>query len=158
MAAIYGQSLEARDSSMEDTTSAESFHDQLYAQGERECILVIEVSHRVLGYGVIKAYSPRIGYRVACETSIYLDRTHTGAGLGSTLQQALIDECRRFGYHHVVAKIWASNEGSLRFHQRFGYELVGIQREVGYMAGQWRDIAILQLVLPEVAPYLPDRA
>lgn len=158
LASIYQQSLSARDSSMEDVTSPEAFRQMLRAQSSRECCLVIELDGLVRGYGVVKAYSPRIGYRVACETSIYLDRSFTGGGLGKQLQEALLGKCRELAYHHVVAKIWASNSGSIRFHQRLGFELVGVQKEVGFIGGQWRDVAILQLILNDVPPYQPDRA
>lgn len=156
LSAIYAQSLDARDSCMEITTSPEKFQSILHHQGPRECLLVVTRGSEIVGYGVVKAYSDRIGYRVACETSIYLDRGQAGKGYGSMLQQALIDRCREFEYHHVVAKIWASNSGSIRFHQRFGYEMVGVQKEVGHLAGEWKDVAILQLLLPEVAPHRPD--
>jgi phosphinothricin acetyltransferase len=158
MAEIYGQSLAARDSSMEAETSSAVFLAALDGQSPRECHLVVEVEGLPRGYGVVKSYSPRVGYRVACETSIYLDRANTGGGLGGLLQKALLERCRQYGYHHVVAKIWASNEGSLRFHQRFGFELVGVQKEIGFLAGEWRDVAILQLILSEVAPYCPGMA
>lgn len=156
LAEIYGQSLRARDSSMEITTSPEAFETLLKTQNQRECVLVLDDADLLLGYGLIKAYSDRIGYRVAAETSIYLRRDRTGSGHGSALQQALLDRCREFQYHHVVAKIWASNEGSLRFHYRFGYQLVGVQKEIGYLAGEWKDVAILQLILDEVPPYQPE--
>lgn len=156
ISAIYAQSLDARDSSMEITTSAQAFLKILQNQGPRECLLVLLEDERLLGYGVVKSYSDRIGYRVACETSIYLDRAHSGRGYGSQLQSALLERCREYEYHHVVAKIWAGNRGSLRFHERFGFELVGIQKEVGYLAGEWKDVAIMQLILNDVPPHRPE--
>lgn len=156
ISAIYAQSLEARDSSMEIDTSAQKFEVFLNSQGPRECLLVLCREEEILGYGVVKAYSDRVGYRVAGETSIYLRRELSGGGLGSTIQRALIQKCRELEYHHVCAKVWAANEGSVRFHQKFGYELVGIQKEIGYLGGEWKDIALMQLVLPEVPPHRPD--
>jgi phosphinothricin acetyltransferase len=57
--------------------------------------------------------------------------------------------CRRFGYHHIVAKILADNQTSINLHEKFGFALVGVQREVGRLAGRWRDVAIYQLILHE---------
>jgi phosphinothricin acetyltransferase len=141
---------------MEIETSPAKFEALLAGLGNRECFLVLCLDGSVEGYGVVKAYSDRIGYRVAAETSIYLRRSRAGEGLGARLQKALLEKCREFQYHHVVAKIWASNEASIRFHQRFGFELVGIQREIGYLAGAWMDVAILQLILSDVSPYRPE--
>jgi phosphinothricin acetyltransferase len=156
VAEIYQESLDRVDSSMEVSTSARDFEEQLAAFHQREVMLVLEMVDGLQGYGVVKQYSDRIGYRVACETSIYFRRTATGQGYGSALQQALMEKAREFQYHHIVAKIWTSNKGSLRFHERFGYRLVGVQREVGYLAGQWRDVSILQCILDDVPPYRPE--
>lgn len=158
LASIYQQSLDRKDCCMELTTSAQSFRDMMKGFHSREALLVIEDRGQVQGWGVVKRYSDRVGYRVACETSIYLRLDVTGGGYGSQLQAALMEKVRDFGYRHIVAKIWASNHGSIRFHEKFGYELVGIQKEVGFMDGKWRDVAILQCVLSEVLPYQPELA
>lgn len=156
MASIYRESLEAKDCCMETETSAGAFRQMLAGFHQREMLLVLEDGGEVRGWAVVKRYSERPGYRVACETSIYFRRHQTGRGYGSRLQEALLEQCRRFGYHHIVAKIWASNQASIRFHQRFGYQVVGVQKEVGYLGGRWRDVAILQCVLEDVPPYQPE--
>ena len=143
---------------MEVETSGLHFRKMMQAFHDREVLLVLEEESLLQGWGVVKRYSDRPGYRVACETSIYLRQSSTGRGLGSRLQQALMEKAKEFGYHHIVTKIWASNDGSLRFHERFGFEIIGIQKEVGYMDGQWRDVAIMQCVFPDVEPYRPDLA
>ena len=99
--------------------------------------------------GVVKKYSPRPGYDLCCETSIFLERSLVGRGLGKPLQQELLNRAVALGYHHVVAKIWADNAGSIRFHERFGYEMVGVQREIGWVGGKWRDVAIMQKIFRE---------
>lgn len=158
LAAIYQQSLDAKDCCMEVRVDEDYFLKMLERFVDREALLVIEDGDVLHGFGVVKKYSDRIGYRVACETSIYLCRDVTGKGHGSKLQRALMEKVREFRYHHVVTKIWASNLGSIRFHQRFGFEMVGVQKEVGYLGGAWRDVAIMQCILPEVEPFEADLA
>jgi phosphinothricin acetyltransferase len=46
-----------------------------------------------------------------------------------------------------VAKLWADNERSRALHRACGYELVGVQREIGRVEGAWRDVAIMQKIL-----------
>ncbi|NET37637.1 MAG: N-acetyltransferase [Cyanothece sp. SIO1E1] len=132
-------------------TLMEKFHP-------RETALVVERNHQVIGWGMIRRYSDRPGYRVCCETSTYLALSETGKGYGTRLQKALLQQVVDFGYHHVVTKICASNQGSINFHKRFGFEVVGIQKEIGFLQGRWHDVMIMQLVLPEVPPYCPDSA
>ncbi|ABW25781.1 GNAT family N-acetyltransferase [Acaryochloris marina] len=47
----------------------------------------------------------------------------------------------------------ATNDVSFAFHNGFGFEMVGVQKEVGHVADRWQDVAIMQLILPQVPPY-----
>ena len=117
------------------------------AHSNREGFIVLERNEAVIGWGVYKGYSPRAGYRFAGETATYLRREHTGQGYGTRLKTALIGRCREAGYHHLVAKVFADNTASIAYNLRLGYEIVGTQREIGFRAGQWVDVIILQLLL-----------
>jgi phosphinothricin acetyltransferase len=148
IAAIYNESIAANDSTMDDVPkTAADIRQQMSYFHEREALLVLEQKGEVLGWGIIKRYSDRPGYRFCCETSLYIRRALTRRGYGSRIEQALIDRCRQLGYHHLVAKIWATNHGSITMHERFGYEIVGTQREVGYKDGRWQDVTIMQCLL-----------
>jgi len=116
----------------------------------RETILVSEQDSQVIGWGIIKHYNKRPGYNLSCETSIYLSFSNIGRGYGYALQTALLEKVQAFGYHHVVAKILVANSRSIKFHQKFGYEIVGIQKEIGYYQGKWLDVAILQLIFADI--------
>lgn len=39
------------------------------------------------------------------------------------------------------------NEASVRLHARFGFELIGVQREVGYKFERWLDVTWMQKML-----------
>ena len=157
IADIYNQSIAAGDTTMDCVFySADEMRSLAKKFNDRETILVGEQENTIIGWGIIKRYSDRLGYRVCCETSVYLDLNQTGNGYGSILQAELLQKVADFGYHHVVAKILASNQGSIDFHKRFGFELVGIQKEIGFLRGRWHDMVIMQLILPHVPPYNPD--
>ena len=115
--------------------------------GPREHLLVAEVDEVVVGWGAVKLYSERIGYARCCESSIYLDPERCRRGYGRQLQQRLMELIAREGFHHVVAKIVATNSGSIAFHQRFGFEVVGCQKEIGFVNGRWHDVVIMQCLL-----------
>ncbi|MEM9594045.1 MAG: N-acetyltransferase family protein [Acidobacteriota bacterium] len=153
IAEIYNESILAGDATMDtEPKTAESIRRLIQGFGPRETILVFERSATVIGWGIIKKYSDRTGYRFCCETSVYLRRTEVGRGLGTRMKLALIERCRDFGYHHLVAKIFADNVSSIEYNKRLGYEMVGVQREIGWKNGRWLDVAILQLVLDDVVP------
>lgn len=136
--------------------SVESMAQWLAGSSPRETILLLLSEGIIQGWGIIKAYSDRPGYRVACETAVYLRPGRLRRGFGSAMKKALIERCREYGYHHLVAKIRAENTASIEYNRKLGYEVVGIQREIGHVAGQWRDVCIMQLILDDVPPFEPE--
>lgn len=133
-----------------DTTpwSAETVEAWITSMEEREILLVLRTPQSTIhGWGAIKSYSARAGYRTTGEISLYLDPQDCGKGLGCPLMKALIHHAQDAGIHHIVAKTFASNTHSRQFHETHGFELVGIQKEVGQISGKWQDIAIYQLIL-----------
>jgi phosphinothricin acetyltransferase len=157
IAAIYNESIAAGDSTMDQTPhTARDVLGWMKRFNDRETLLVMNDADEIVGWGILKRYSSRPGYRFCCETSVYVRRNHRGRGCGSRLQAALMNRCRAYGYHHVVAKIWAGNEASLSLHRKFGFELVGIQREIGFHEGRWIDVAILQCLLDDLSPNAPS--
>ena len=114
---------------------------------ERELIVMLEDENKTIGWGIIKRYSDREGYAGACETAIYLSSTETRKGYGTLMKKWIINKCRELGYHHLVAKIFSSNIASIEYNKKLGYELVGNQKEIGFVDGQWQDVTILQLLI-----------
>ena len=153
---IYNESIRAGGATMDDGTKSESqVRKQIEGFGERELFVLLERAEHVVGWGVIKRYSDRPGYRFCCETAVYLRRDELRRGYGSRIKKELIVRCRELGYHHLVAKIFADNTASIEYNRRFGYEMVGIQREIGWKDGSWQDMAIMQLILDDAAPEIP---
>lgn len=132
-----------------DTEPRDAAFFQKIMDGDRESLLVIESEDLIAGYGAVKKYSWKEGYRFASETSVFLDERHISKGLGKQLKNAVIKEAKSLGYRHLVARIMAQNEGSIQYNLNLGYELVGIQKKIGFANGKWYDVAILQLVLEE---------
>ena len=60
---------------------------------------------------------------------------------------ALIARARASGKHVMVAAIEAGNTGSIRLHEKLGFQQVGLMPGVGTKFGRWLDLAFLQLVL-----------
>jgi phosphinothricin acetyltransferase len=48
-----------------------------------------------------------------------------------------------------MARIVGSHEASIRLHRACGFELVGVEREVGRKFGRWLDVALMQCLLAD---------
>ncbi|MBS7779453.1 N-acetyltransferase [Acidovorax sp. CCYZU-2555] len=106
----------------------------------------------VLGYAYAGRYRSRVGYAGTLETSIYLGNKHQGRGLGQALLRALIEACAQFGARQMVAVIVddEGTVGSVRLHQRFGFQHAGLFCAVGSKFGRDVDTILMQRSL--VAP------
>lgn len=118
--------------------------------------LVAEAEGRILGYAYAGPYRARSAYRFSLEDSIYLDPGATGRGIGTLLLRRLIAESQATGARQLLAVIGDSgNAGSVRVHERSGFEHVGTFRGVGFKFGRWVDTVMMQLPLGEGDRTLP---
>lgn len=101
----------------------------------------------VVGFAALSPYKERAAYRTTVENSVYVSRAHSGKRIGSALMHHLIGVARESGFHSVVARIEATGTASRALHASVGFELVGVEREVGRKFNRWLDVAIMQLML-----------
>lgn len=110
-------------------------------------VIVLEIAGTVVGFASLSPFKERAAYRPTVENSVYLDVDHQGRGLGRVLMTELIERARMFGFHSVIARIAEGNPASIALHRSFGYEVVGVEREVGRKFGRWLDVTEMQLML-----------
>lgn len=110
-------------------------------------VLVAEVDDEVVGYATYGLFRPKAGWATTMEHSIYLTPGATGAGIGSALMTELLTRARGADVHVLVGAIAAENEGSLRFHERFGFVRHEPLREVGRKFDRWLDLVFVTLRL-----------
>lgn len=87
------------------------------------------------------------GYRYTVENTVHLRDGWSGHGIGRALMEALIDHATAGGKHVMVAAVDGDNEGSVTFHERLGFTVVGRMPEVGWKFGRWLDLVLLQRIL-----------
>ncbi len=110
-------------------------------------VVVAVVEDQVVGFASLSPFKERAAYRTTVENSIYVAAGAQGQGIGNLLMTEILARARSHGFHSVIARIAGDNPGSIAVHLRHGYELVGVEREVGRKFGQWLDVTELQLLL-----------
>ncbi|GAB2536885.1 GNAT family N-acetyltransferase [Brachybacterium huguangmaarense] len=103
----------------------------------------------VLGYATYGPWRPHDGYRATVEHSVYVASAARGGGIGTALLLALIERARAAGMHVMVAGIDGENQGSIRLHERLGFDTVGTLPQVGMKFGRWLDLVFCQLTLDD---------
>jgi phosphinothricin acetyltransferase len=101
----------------------------------------------VVGFASLSPYKERPAYRTTVEDSVYVARGRSGEGIGRLLMTHVVDVARRSGFHAVMARIEAGGTASRALHAACGFELVGIERQVGRKFNRWLDVAVMQLLL-----------
>jgi L-amino acid N-acyltransferase len=101
----------------------------------------------VIGFGSLSPYKERAAYRTSVEDSVYVRRDRHGRGVGRAILSELVAVARASGFHTVIARIEAGGTASRGLHAACGFELVGIEREVGRKFNRWLDVAVMQRLL-----------
>jgi phosphinothricin acetyltransferase len=149
IASIYNQGIGDRGATFETgPRSAEDIVAKL-AERERYPLLVICEDDVVLGWAGLSSYRPQECYAGIAEFSIYLDRSARGRGLGRQLLTALIDVARERGYWKLVSRIFPFNTGSRALCRACGFREVGTYEKHGRLDGHWRDVVIVERLIPE---------
>ena len=111
----------------------------------------------VVGFASLSPYKERAAYRTTVEDSIYIRRDQQGRGVGKLLLTHLVTVAEASGFHSVMARIEASGAASRALHASCGFELVGVEREVGRKFNRWLSVAVMQRVLGARTPAAPPR-
>jgi L-amino acid N-acyltransferase YncA len=104
--------------------------------------LVAENATGVTGYAYASPHRRRAAYAPSVDVSVYVADEARGKGVGRALYAGLFTELAQAGaFHRAFAGIALPNDASVGLHKAFGFELVGVYREVGYKFGRWIDVA-----------------
>ena len=117
--------------------------------------LVAEQAGRGVGYAYAHEFYGRSAYAWSVEASIYVASDARGQGLGRKLYAALEHALCAMGVLNVNACIAVPRtaddlyltDGSLAFHKRLGYQMVGTFHQSGCKFGRWYDVAWMEKLL-----------
>jgi phosphinothricin acetyltransferase len=110
-------------------------------------IIVAEENGIVTGWASLTKWSDRCAYDSTAEVSVYVHPEHRNKGIGKHLMQTLMAEAKQSGLHTLIARITQNNDNSIHIHRSFGFDHVGVLREVGKKFGKYLDVHMMQKVI-----------
>ncbi|MGC4039394.1 MAG: GNAT family N-acetyltransferase [Flavobacterium sp.] len=110
-------------------------------------VIVAEIDSKIVGFGYYGEFRFRDAYKFTVEHSVYVAPDAHGKGIGKVVLERLIHLAKQQKLHTMVAVIDSENEGSIKFHEQFGFETVGNIRESGFKFNRWLHSVIMQLIL-----------
>ncbi|NLA36543.1 MAG: N-acetyltransferase [Actinobacteria bacterium] len=115
--------------------------------GAHAVLVAVADDDEIVGFGALSPYRNRAGYSTSVEDSVYVHRDHQGAGIGRAILSALVEQAELHGFHAVFARIVDGHEASIHLHRSLGFEIVGVEREVGRKFGRFLDVVVMQIIL-----------
>ena len=112
--------------------------------GALPCIVAVDEDGAVTGWACLSKYRDRPAYGTSVEDSVYIHERHQGAGIGNLLLTELLRLADEHGFHSTFARIAGNNPSSVALHAKHGFEIVGVEKEVGRKFGQWLDVTLMQ--------------
>lgn len=120
---------------------------QIDRSGAHAVLVALDEEGELAGFASLSPFRARPAYSTTVESSVYVSRRHRRKGVARLLMIDLIATAQSHGFHSIIARIADSQEGSLSLHAEMGFELIGVEREVGRKFGRWLDVSVMQVLL-----------
>ena len=146
IAAIYNAGIADRVATFE--TEPRTAADVAAWSDGRHPIVVVAEAGQVIAFASTSTYRPRACYVGIAEFSVYVAREARGRGAGRLAMEALIAEAERAGFWKLVSRIFPENQASRALMRRLGFREVGIYERHGRLDGVWRDVVIVERLIP----------
>src|SRR5690606_4365208 len=160
MLAVYRPYVETTANTFEyEVPSVEDFTGRVQAVIPDFPWLVCEHNGIIVGYACAHKHRERAAYQWSPESTVYIAQAYHGKGIARILYEALFAMLRLQGFVNVYAGVLATNINSTQFHRAFGFEEIGLFKNIGYKLGAWHSNLWYQFHLMEhpVTPPMPKK-
>jgi phosphinothricin acetyltransferase len=139
LTAIYNHYIRSSDATF-DERLLEPEDRRAWLEAHRETgpyrLLVAERDRDAIGYASSSRYREHPAFDATIETSVYVDPSAVGQGVGRALYGALFTAIRSEALHRALAGIALPNPASIALHERFEFRNVGVFDEYARKNGR----------------------
>jgi phosphinothricin acetyltransferase len=143
--AIYDEGIATGNATFaEGPHPAEERRAWLRARDPRAPVFVGVATDQVVAWSALAPFSGREWYSGVAEYTVYVSGAARGRGLGARMLDHLVSAAPDYGYWKLVGMILPENAAGLALAQKRGFRRVGTYTAHGRIAGQWRDVVLLE--------------
>ena len=148
IAQIYNEGIEDRVGTFE--TQPRTVQDVLgWFDGVHPVVVVEAEGEGVIAFASTSSYRSRACYAGIAEFSVYVARQARSRGAGTVAMRALLEAVKPAGIWKLVSRIFVENAASRRLMASMGFREVGIYEKHAKLDGQWRDVVIVERLIPQ---------
>lgn len=148
---IYNEGIADRVGTFE-TRSRTPAEVRQWFDGRHPIVVVEQDDGGVVAFASTSAYRTRDAYAGIADYSVYVARDLRGRGAGRVAMVALIDAARDAGFWKLVSRVFVENTASRKLMASLGFREVGIYEKHARLDGRWRDVVIVERLVPENQP------
>ncbi len=138
---IYADGIATGHATFETEVASREELEQRWVTGQ---VFVAEANGPVIGWSSVSLTSARHCYRGVGETSVYIDETARGQGIGRRIVEHQITAAGSVGFWTLQTSIFPENLASLRIHEAAGFRRVGHRERIAQLDSTWRDTVLLE--------------
>ncbi|HMK49747.1 MAG TPA: GNAT family N-acetyltransferase [Thermodesulfovibrionales bacterium] len=121
------------------------FFDSILEMSEGyPAVSVKDEGGNILGFGMLRAYSPFPTFSQTAEITYFIKPGYTGRGIGKRMLHSLIEQAKEKGITSILASISSLNTGSISFHKENGFAECGRFEGIGNKRGKAFDVVYMQ--------------
>jgi phosphinothricin acetyltransferase len=148
--------LEIYNHSIVHTTAVYSYHPLTYAyidswfrqkQEDGFPVIVAVSNAQVVGFASFGQFRNWPAYKRTAEHTVHIHPEFQRLGIASQLILRIIDEAKQRNMHTLIGGVDGANSGSIKLHEKLGFQEVAHFRQVGYKFDKWLDLKFFQLIL-----------
>ena len=135
------------------------FRERILSALPKYPYLCVTRGDEIVGFAFAHAFRERPAYDYSVETTIYIRHDLRGKGCGRLVYTALEDELRRMGVTNMYACVGLADvedeyltNASPRFHEKMGFNTVGVFRNCGYKFGRWYSMIWMEKIIGDYPP------
>lgn len=144
---IYNEAIEKTVATFDtEKKTIDQRKEWLLHHSSKHPVWVYEKDGNVVAWSCLSEWSDRCAYSGTVENSVYVLEKFQGQGIGKKLMRTLVAFAREQEFKTILARISDGNEASIRLHKNFGFETIGVMKQVGYKFDRWIDVLMMQLL------------
>ena len=151
IARIYNEGLADRVGTFETRPRTPDDVRQWF-DGRHPIVVVEQEDGTIAAFASTSAYRTREAYAGIADYSVYVARHLRGRGAGRVAMEALVDAAREAGFWKLVSRVFVENTASRKLMASLGFREVGIYEKHARLDGRWRDVVIVERLVPENQP------